>query len=200
MPETADTSYLNVSFSASQQALLESDLKKINDETDRLKTLQSQRSQAQGDYDYNQQRLTVISGNCMGLKGSAWNACSQDATNKRNQAGNLGAKLDADIAVSKALLDANNSNSYIARYNNDLKQIQNAIKLQIQQQQANLNAQQQATANTPQAVLAQQQASLQAQEAALAAKNESRNTTLKYAAFVIVSIAVIWAAITIIKK
>lgn len=192
-PNKADTSYLNVNFSASQQAILDNDIKEIDKYVEAANAARSQAAY------YDAQYNSAVNRDCKGQCGCSWHcntsscysACMSQRTSDMNS---YSQKRDAQNALYTS--NVANANSAIEKYNNDLKSIQNSIKLQLQAQQANINA----VHNSPGAVLAQNQANLELKKKELDAKIAERETTVKYVVFGVVVIVVIVAAVVVWKK
>ena len=200
--QPADTSYTyngtTISFSATDQAMLDGDIKKINDEVTVLGNLLSLKSAFDSDEVYWDNQPPSYE------KDNALHQLIQERT-----------KVNSDIATSKQLLNIDPSTdlnkvytySYVTAYNNDLIQVQNNIKFQIQTQQSNQNAANQNTVNanslnnnTP-AAIAQQNAlnaSLQAQQIAAASAKSAQ--TQKYLLFGFVVVVIAGLAYIILKK
>lgn len=183
MAQTADTSFEGVTFSAAQQAILNADITRINNEIVNLSALLKTKGDLEAAQAFYDNRPP-----------------SQDKDNNLASISTARTQNNSQIAIAQNNLNNNTDglhpNSYIAVYNEDLRQIQNAIKLGIQASQANANA----ANNTPAVILATNQANLEKAQKAAELKAAERATTIKYGFFVIITIALIFGAIKLIKN
>lgn len=212
---TADTSFTyngtTVSFTSDQQAILNSDVVKINNEVSNLNSLlqiqlQLNQSLQSKQKDLDQANLVLKSDNPFtpGVVHSSHIAAVNAITNEVNSLNTQIDNNNQSISLSKKNLNINPDTdqsetyptSFVTAYNKDLVAIQDQIKFQIQAQQANQNAANQNTQN--QVLISQNNPSLITQANQL--KAQSSEQTKKYVLFGFVIVVVIIAGIVIIKK
>lgn len=212
---TADTSFTyngtTVSFTSDQQAILNSDVVKINNEVSNLNSLlqiqlQLNQSLQSKQKDLDQANLVLKSDNPFTpqVVHSAHIATVNAITNEVNSLNTQIDNNNQSISLSKKNLNINPDTdqsetyptSFVTAYNKDLVAIQDQIKFQIQAQQANQNAANQNTQN--QVLISQNNPSLITQANQL--KAQSSEQTKKYVLFGFIIVVVIIAGIVIIKK
>lgn len=90
--------------------------------------------------------------------------------------------------------------SATTKLNNDLITFQNAIKLQIQAQIANVAANTQGAANDPATIAGQVQLNIRKEEEATAQEKLKQETTTKIAAFIVIAGVLVFVAILIFRR
>ena len=213
-PQQAATSFTfngtTVSFSQDQQNILNGDINKLNDAVSAYNAKNVELAGYTAQVNDANSKLHAPYGICAGKPGGngpgSWNSCQAAAQAQFSQFFPLQQTAQAQLA---ALLDSikNPLTGFLAVYNNDLNQIQNSIKLQIQSTQANQATANQNTqnqialnANTPENAAASQQAAAILQQQQLAAQTQTTNTTNQYILFGFIAIVIVGGIILILKN
>lgn len=183
-----------VSFSDTQQELLDADEKTISDAIDNLNNVLIPAASKQNAYDTSYSNHDE----CAGLPQAAYKNCENNRTNQLILVHQQTTQANQDVQDAIKSLDPTNPLSLMSKYNNDLIQAQNDIKLQIQAQQANQATANQNTLNQNSAQVNSQNTQIALQQSQLDAA--SSNQTKRYLLFFGVTVIVIGAAIIIIRK